>query len=242
MLFLQRIALFTHARRRSQSRQRPPAAGQRGWRDWLEVTGPAGVEWTHCQSCWRPQTLWLTAGKAALLSWPAGLPSPQSGWKESTDPMRSVQLSPANTLYLTDLNQYNTTASISNSVFLMNMQIFAIQVPLVQCSFMREGFYLEEFISFHLVCIPLSCSESFQRILLQQLQTHSKLVSVSSNIPLDSLLCLNSAQISHVSSSKGTLAFWMMETAPGGIDSGYCTSSLTMLSNTSSSSSPGNGD
>lgn len=36
---------------------------------------------------------------------------------------------------------------------------------------MREGFYLKELISFHLVCIPLSRSESFQRILLQQLQT-----------------------------------------------------------------------
>lgn len=33
----------------------------------------------------------------------------------------------------------------------------------------EEGFYLKECVSFHLVCIPLSCSESFQWILLQQL-------------------------------------------------------------------------
>lgn len=72
----------------------------------------------------------------------------------------------------------------------MNMQIFAIQVHLV-------FFYLKEFISFHLVCIPLSCSQSLQRILLQQLQTHSKLVNACSDPPLDSPFCLNS----HVSNS-----------------------------------------
>lgn len=43
---------------------------------------------------------------------------------------------------------------------------------------MREGFYLKELISFHLICVPLSRSESFQRILLQQLQTCLEFVRV----------------------------------------------------------------
>lgn len=76
----------------------------------------------------------------------------------------------------------------------MNMQIFASTLGVVfsHGPLEREGFYLKEFISFHLVCVPLSRSESFQRILLQQLQTHVKFVDVSSNIPLVSLFCLNS--------------------------------------------------
>lgn len=39
-------------------------------------------------------------------------------------------------------------------------------------------FYLKEFLSLDLVCVLLSSSESFQRILLQQLQTESNFVGV----------------------------------------------------------------
>lgn len=61
------------------------------------------------------------------------------------------------------------------------MEIFDIQIQLVWDLFMnsmREGFYLKELISFHLVCVPLSRSKSFQRILLQQLQTCLEFVRV----------------------------------------------------------------
>lgn len=51
------------------------------------------------------------------------------------------------------------------------MSMFDIQIQLAWYLFVDSAFYLKEFVSFHLVCIPLSCSESFQRVLLQQLQT-----------------------------------------------------------------------
>lgn len=48
------------------------------------------------------------------------------------------------------------------------------------------------------MCVLLSCSESFQRILLQQLQTRLKFVHVSRHIPQDSLFYLNSWQDTHL--------------------------------------------
>lgn len=53
-----------------------------------------------------------------------------------------------------------------------------IQLAYLFMNSMGEGFYLKELISFHLICVPLSRSESFQRILLQQLQTCLECVRV----------------------------------------------------------------
>lgn len=77
---------------RSQSRQRPPAAGRWGRRHQQEDWGRAAAQWTPGQSCGRPEELWWLAGREVWSSWPAEPPSPSPA--NTTSAQRSTEHSP----------------------------------------------------------------------------------------------------------------------------------------------------